>query len=105
MVHLSWGEGEEPYLVMTCHPGDEPGGEPAKLDQIGVSHFLFTVDDVMGLANELVVKGVEIPGASRHLPTMKDSSAPSTSSTRMASWSNSTADPPPSVRFGDYSAW
>jgi catechol 2,3-dioxygenase-like lactoylglutathione lyase family enzyme len=32
------------------------------LDQIGVSHFSFTVDDVLGLANELVAKGVEIPG-------------------------------------------
>ena len=62
VVHLGWGEGEEPYLVMTCHPGDEPDGEPIKLDQIGVSHFSFTVDDVMGLANELVAKGVEIPG-------------------------------------------
>ena len=47
---------------MTCHPGSEPDGEPIKLDQIGVSHFSFTVDDVMGLANELVANGVEIPG-------------------------------------------
>ena len=62
VVHLGWGKGEEPYLVMTCHPGGEPDGEPIKLDQIGVSHFSFTVDDVMGLANELVAKGVEIPG-------------------------------------------
>ena len=62
VVHLGWGEGEEPYLVMTCHPGSEPDGEPIKLDQIGVSHFSFTVDDVMGLANELVANGVEIPG-------------------------------------------
>ena len=61
VVHLGWGEGEEPYLVMTCHPGGEPDGEPIKLDQIGVSHFSFSVDDVMGLANELVAKDVEIP--------------------------------------------
>ena len=62
VVHLGWGEGEEPYLVMTCHPGGRSDGEPIKLDQIGVSHFSFTVDDLPGLADELVAKGVEIPG-------------------------------------------
>jgi catechol 2,3-dioxygenase-like lactoylglutathione lyase family enzyme len=62
VVHLHWGEEEEPYLVMTCHPGGQPDGEPIKLDQIGVSHFSFTVDDVVDLANELAAKGVEIPG-------------------------------------------
>ena len=62
VVHLGWGNGAEPYLVMTCHPGGQPDGEPIKLDQIGVSHFSFTVDDAAGLANELVAKGVEIPG-------------------------------------------
>jgi catechol 2,3-dioxygenase-like lactoylglutathione lyase family enzyme len=62
VVHLGWGEGQEPYLVMTCHPGGQPDGAPIKLDQIGVSHFSFTVDDIMGLADELAGKGVEIPG-------------------------------------------
>ena len=62
VVHLGWAEETEPYLVMTCHPGDQPDGEPIKLDQIGVSHFSFTVDDLPGLADELVAKGVEIPG-------------------------------------------
>ena len=62
VVHLGWAEGSEPYLVMTCHPGDQPDGAPIKLDQIGVSHFSLTVDDLPGLADELVAKGVEIPG-------------------------------------------
>ena len=62
VVHLGWGDGKEPYLVMTCHPGDEPDGEPIKLDQVGVSHFSFTVDDLPALAEELTAKGVEIPG-------------------------------------------
>ena len=62
VVHLGWGNGAEPYLVMTCHPSGQPDGEPIKLDQIGVSHYSFTVDDAAGLANELVAKGVEIPG-------------------------------------------
>ena len=52
VVHLGWAEGQEPYLVMTCHPGD----------QVGVSHFSFTVDDLPGLADELAAKGVNIPG-------------------------------------------
>ena len=62
VVHLGWSDGQEPYLVMTCHPGDQADGDPIKLDQIGVSHYAFTVDDLPGLAEELVAKGVEIPG-------------------------------------------
>ena len=62
VVHLGWADGEEPILVMTSHPGDQTDGEPIKLDQVGVSHYSFTVDDLPGLAAELVVKGVEIPG-------------------------------------------
>ena len=62
VVHLGWAEGQEPYLVMTCHPGDQPDGDSIKLDQVGVSHFSFTVDDLPGLADELAAKGVNIPG-------------------------------------------
>ena len=62
VAHVSWGEGQEPYLVMTCHPGGQPDGDPIKLDQVGVSHFSFTVDDLPGLAEDLLAKGVEIPG-------------------------------------------
>ena len=62
VVHLGWAEGQEPYLVMTSHPGDQPDGDPIKLDQVGVSHFSFPVDDLPGLADELAAKGVNIPG-------------------------------------------
>ena len=62
VAHMSWDEGQEPYLVMTCHPGGQPDGDPIKLDQVGVSHFSFTVDDLPGLAEDLLAKGVEIPG-------------------------------------------
>ncbi len=44
--------------MITTHPGEPVNGEPIKLDQIGISHFAFTVPDVEGLANELVAKGV-----------------------------------------------
>ena len=62
VVHLGWAESEVPYLVMTCHPGAQPDGEPIKLDQVGVSHYSFTVDDLPSLAEELAAKGVNIPG-------------------------------------------
>jgi len=62
VAHVRWTESDEPYLVMTTHPGGQSDGEPIKLDQIGVSHFSFTVDDLPGLAEELAAKGVNIPG-------------------------------------------
>ena len=48
--------------MMTCHPGGQTDGNPIKLDQVGVSHFSFTVDDLPGLAEELLATGVDIPG-------------------------------------------
>ena len=63
VAHLNWDESQEPYLVMTCHPGGQTDGNPIKLDQVGVSHFSFTVDDLPGLAEELLAKGVDIPGS------------------------------------------
>ena len=62
VAHLRWDRSQEPYLVMTCHPGGQTDGNPIKLDQVGVSHFSFTVDDLPGLAEELLAKGVDIPG-------------------------------------------
>ena len=62
VAHLRWDGSQEPYLVMTCHPGGQTDGNPIKLDQVGVSHFSFTVDDLPGLAEELLAKGVDIPG-------------------------------------------
>lgn len=59
-VHLGWGQ--DPFLVMTSHPGDQVDGEPIKLDQVGVSHLSFSVNDVRALADELIAKGVEIAG-------------------------------------------
>jgi len=61
-VHIAYGASQEPVLVMTSHPGEQPEGEPIKLDQVGISHLSFTVKDINGLATELVSKGVEIAG-------------------------------------------
>ena len=60
-THVRYGPGKTaPSLVLTCHPGEEPDGEPIKLDQVGISHLSFTVPDVKALAEELTAKGVEL---------------------------------------------
>ena len=51
-----------PFLVLTSHPGDTVGGTPIKLDQIGISHISFIVDDLVAVADELLAKGVPIAG-------------------------------------------
>jgi len=51
-----------PFLVLTSHPGDAIGGEAIKLDQIGISHLSFVVDDLGAVADELIAKGVHIAG-------------------------------------------
>ena len=62
-VRLMYGQGDTtPTLTMTSHPGDEPDGEPIKLDQIGISHLSFSVPDVKALAEELASKGVQLVG-------------------------------------------
>ena len=52
----------EPFLVLTSHPGDRVEGDPIKLDQIGISHISFGVEDVRAYAEELVSKGVPLAG-------------------------------------------
>lgn len=51
-----------PFLVLTSHPGDAVSGSPIKLDQIGISHISFVVDDLQQVADDLTSKGVEIAG-------------------------------------------
>ena len=52
----------QPFLVLTSHPGDQVGGEPIKLDQKGISHISFEVEDVKACAQELIAKGVILAG-------------------------------------------
>ena len=52
----------QPFLVLTSHPGDRVGGEPIKLDQRGISHISFEVEDVKADAEELLAKGVALAG-------------------------------------------
>ncbi len=61
-VSLSYGEGSTPTLTLTSHPGDDPDGEPIKLDEVGISHIAFGVADVKSLTDELITKGVQLAG-------------------------------------------
>ena len=56
------GEEVAPFLVLTSHPGDDVSGDAIKLDQIGISHISFNVDDVPSVAAELQAKGVPLAG-------------------------------------------
>ena len=52
----------QPFLVLTSHPGEDVGGRPIKLDQKGISHISFEVENVKSYAKELVAKGVSLAG-------------------------------------------
>ena len=52
----------QPFLVLTSHPGTPVDAAPIKLDQVGISHLSFQVDDVRASADELIAKGVPLAG-------------------------------------------
>ncbi len=51
-----------PFLVLTSHPGDQVSGQPIQLDQIGISHLSFIVDDLGSVVDELMANGVQSAG-------------------------------------------
>ena len=60
-VHLKFGQGStNPRLVVTSHPSEDPDGNPIKLDQVGLSHYSFSVPDTKALMAELTAKGVQL---------------------------------------------
>ena len=60
-VHLKFGQDSiNPRLVVTSHPGEDPDGNPIKLDQVGLSHYSFSVPDTKALMAELTAKGVQL---------------------------------------------
>ncbi len=61
-VSLAYGDGATPTLTLTSHPGEAPDGDPILLDQVGISHISFGVEDVKSLAEELVSKGFNPAG-------------------------------------------
>jgi catechol 2,3-dioxygenase-like lactoylglutathione lyase family enzyme len=61
-IYFDDPESTQPFLVLTSHPDEPVGGEPIKLDQKGISHISFGVEDVRAYAEELVAKGVPLAG-------------------------------------------
>jgi catechol 2,3-dioxygenase-like lactoylglutathione lyase family enzyme len=61
-VSLSFGAGKKPTLTITSHAGEEISGRPLKLDQMGITHFSFTVPDAEALLHELQAKGMPLAG-------------------------------------------
>jgi catechol 2,3-dioxygenase-like lactoylglutathione lyase family enzyme len=61
-VSLSFGAGQKPTLTITSHAGEEIAGEALKLDQMGITHFSFTVPDAEARLAELSAKGVPLAG-------------------------------------------
>ncbi len=62
-VHLRFGQdNNNPRLVVTSHPSEDPDGNPIKLDQVGLSHYSFSVPDTKALMAELTAKGVQLAG-------------------------------------------
>ena len=60
-VHLKFGQDNtNPRLVITSHPNEDPDGNPIKLDQVGLSHYSFSVPDTKALMAELTAKGVQL---------------------------------------------
>ena len=59
-VHLHYGKGATSgFLVLSERPGGTPG-EAIKLDQVGISHFSWWVDDLRGIHQKLEAAGVKI---------------------------------------------
>ena len=61
-VYFDGEPGADPFLVLTSHPGDNVGGQPIKLDQVGITHLSFEVDDVAAMLQDLEDKGVPLAG-------------------------------------------
>ncbi len=60
-VHLKFGQdNNNPRLVVTSHPNEDSDGNPIKLDQVGLSHYSFSVPDTKALMAELTAKGVQL---------------------------------------------
>jgi catechol 2,3-dioxygenase-like lactoylglutathione lyase family enzyme len=59
-AHLHYGKGSTAgFLVLSERPGGTPG-EAIKLDQVGISHFSWWVDDIRAIHAKLKDAGVRI---------------------------------------------
>ncbi len=59
-AHLHYGKGDTSgFLVLSERPGGTPG-DAIKLDQVGISHFSWWVDDIRAIHQKLKAAGVKI---------------------------------------------
>jgi catechol 2,3-dioxygenase-like lactoylglutathione lyase family enzyme len=59
-AHLTYGKGEgRGFLVLTEMPGGTPG-QAIKLDEVGISHFSWWVDDIRGIYEKVKNAGVKV---------------------------------------------
>ena len=59
-VYMRWDEGPHAsFIVLSQSPG-APSGEPIKIDQVGVHHFAFWVDDLRERVARLRAAGVNV---------------------------------------------
>ncbi len=66
-AHLHYGKDDSGgFLVLSERPGGTPG-EAIKLDQVGISHFSWWVDDIRSIHQKLKAAGVKILVAPRKL--------------------------------------
>ena len=57
---LYWKRGEgDAFLVLSEHSDKPVSGQPIKLDEIGIHHVSFWVDDLDGIYADLASRGVE----------------------------------------------
>jgi glyoxylase I family protein len=54
--------GGGPVLALISHPGDDLAGDAILLDDVGITHFAFTVTDLKQFIEEMVKKGAEPAG-------------------------------------------
>jgi catechol 2,3-dioxygenase-like lactoylglutathione lyase family enzyme len=59
-VQLHYGKGEgRGFLVLTEMPGGTPG-QAIKIDEVGISHFSWWVDDIRAIYEKLKAAGVKV---------------------------------------------
>ena len=59
-VYMRWGRGPQAgFLVLSQTLEREPSGAPLRLDQVGLHHFSFWVDDLRARAEKLTAAGIK----------------------------------------------
>ncbi|MBI3301480.1 MAG: VOC family protein [Deltaproteobacteria bacterium] len=59
-VYLRWEDGPEASFIVLSAPVGPSSGEPIKLDQVGIPHFSFWVNDLRARFEKLRTGGVAI---------------------------------------------